>query len=141
MTGKDNVVGPWVAEKTGGTWTPGGGTTIGLFDEEQGLLAGVLYENFNGVNIFAHIAAVEGKKWITREFLWFMFHYPFEQLGCRRITGLVAETNQTARQFDEHLGFRLEAVLRDAHEEGDLLVYCMRRSECRWLNINRKRHG
>ena len=51
----------------------------------------------------------------------------------KRITGIVASSNEAARKFDEHLGFELEAILLGAHPDGDLLVYKMTADKCRWL--------
>lgn len=107
---------------------------IGL--EENGyLVAGVVYDYFNGANINAHIAAAPGARWLTRSFLHFMFWYPFEQLKCRRITGPIPETNFESRRFAEHLGFELETKLKDAHPTGDVLVYRMFKPQCKWLNL------
>lgn len=138
IVGRDSVVGPWVTAKAGGTWVPGRGATIGLASLEKGLLAGVLYEDWNGANVLMHVAAAPGREWLCREFLWYCFHYPFVELGVKRVTGIVPSTNLEARRFDEHLGFTLEATLKDAHPTGDLLVYAMRKEDCRWLNIKRK---
>jgi len=95
------------------------------------LMAGVLYEDWNHANVVCHIAGIG--RWATREFLRVIFDYPFRQLAVKRITVPVASTNAKAVQFVEHLGFTLEAKLKDAHPEGDLLIYKMTPAECRWL--------
>jgi hypothetical protein len=141
LIGRDNIVGPWVCRLAGGTWTPGRGSTIGLLDEDDLLLAGVLYEDFNGANLLMHCAAVSGGQWLNREFLHCCFRYPFQQLGCKRVSGIVPSSNTAARRFDEHLGFKLEATLKDAHPEGDLLVYVMHKQDCRWLHLKEKGYG
>jgi RimJ/RimL family protein N-acetyltransferase len=84
-----------------------------------------------------HIAA-EGKRWMNRQILFAAFDYPFNQLGVRRITGLVPGKNMQARGFDEHIGFRLEGVMRNALKDDDILVYGMLREECRWLDLEKK---
>lgn len=104
-------------------------------EEEQRILAGVWFEGFNGVNMFIHVAAVPGGRWLNRMMLSLVFHYAFIQTNARRLTGLVEETNYAARRFDEHLGFTLEARLKDAAPGGDLLVYVMRKDACRFLNM------
>lgn len=109
---------------------------IGL-EEDGELIAGVVYDNYNGASICMHVAAVPGKRWMTKDYLWFCFYYPFEQLGVKRITGLVPESNKEARKFDEHLGFELEASMRDAHPDGDVLVYRMFKEDCRFLRMKR----
>jgi RimJ/RimL family protein N-acetyltransferase len=107
----------------------------GLGLERDGeLVAGVLYEGYNHHNIWMHVAAEPGKKWLNREFLRYCFHYPFVELGCNRVSGYVEAQNADARRFDEHLGFQQEAVLQGAASDGgDVILYVMRRDDCRYL--------
>ena len=126
----------WVAERTDAPGAFGGGATGLGWARNGALVAGIAYSDFNGVNCQMHVAALPGARWLTREFLWSAFDYPFRQLKLRRVTGLVGEGNAAARRFDEHLGFELETTLRLAHPSGDLLVYVMWREKCRWLNEN-----
>jgi len=114
------------------------GRCVGLIevDDDTGaveIIACVWYEGFNGPNMNMHVAAKPGCRWMTREFLWYVFHYPFVECGVKRVTGLVPEMNYAARRFDEHIGFKLEATLKDAAPDGDLRVYVMFKDECRWL--------
>jgi RimJ/RimL family protein N-acetyltransferase len=107
----------------------------GLGLERDGeLVAGVLYEGFNRHNIWMHVAAEPGKKWLNKEFLRYSFQYPFLELGCTRVSGYVEANNADARRFDEHLGFQQEAVLQGAASDGgDVILYVMRREDCRYL--------
>jgi hypothetical protein len=130
---EDHIIGPWVCEKLGVVWLPGRGHTIGMIDEAGQVIVGVLFEDFNGSNCTMHVAAADGLRWATKDFLWYVFYYPFVQLGCRRVTGVVNSSNTAARRFDEHIGFKLEATLKNACPDGDLLVYCMHKEECRWI--------
>lgn len=124
------VLGPWAAPRVGmKSYLPGSASSIGLVRGGR-IVAAVLYTDFNGANLSCHIA-IEGR--ITRQFLSIIFHYPFVMLGARRITGPVASSNARARKFDEHLGFEQEAILRDAHPDGDLIIYVMTADKCRWL--------
>lgn len=109
-------------------------TGIGL-EEDGELIAGVLFDYYNGASINMHVAAIPGRRWLTREFLHFCFWYPFEQLKVKRITGLVPASNMEARRFDEKLGFELEATLQDAAPDGDVFVYRMFRHQCKWLEM------
>lgn len=96
--------------------------------------AAVLYDEFNGSNIFMHVAARPGSRWMTRDFLKWAFHYPFEQLRVRRISGWVDANNIAAIRLNEHLGFRREAVLESAAPEGgDVFIYVMTREDCRYV--------
>lgn len=140
ILGANDTIGPWVSRETGGSYVPGSGQTIALFDGDN-LLAAVLYDTFNGANIHMSVAAVPGARWLNREFLRVAFEYPFLQLGVKRITGMVAESNHQARKFDEHLGMELEATLLNAHPDGNLLIYVMHRDKCRWINNVRLKNG
>jgi RimJ/RimL family protein N-acetyltransferase len=108
----------------------------GLGLERDGeLVAGVVYEGFNGKNVWMHVAAEPGAKWMTREYLRYCFHYPFNEMGVQRVTGYVEASNELARRFDEHLGFRQEAVLKGAATDGgDVILYVMWKDECRYVD-------
>lgn len=62
-----------------------------------------------------------------------VFGYPFEQLGLKRITGLVGSRNEKGQELCEWLGFHLEGRKREALGDEDELVYGMTREDCRWV--------
>lgn len=106
---------------------------IGL-EEDGELLAVVVYNLYSGADIAMHIAAVPGRRWMTREFLRVAFRYPFVQLGCRRVSGYVPASNADALRFDLHLGFVREGLMREALVTGeDVVVLGMLKRECRWF--------
>jgi hypothetical protein len=122
-------VGPWVAARNGGTWSDIDSTAVGL--EHQGhLVAGTIYTNFLGQSICMHTAIER----LNREFLWYCFHYPFNELNVKKVLGLVDSFNAPAIRLNRHLGFEVEAVVRAAGRKGDLLIFSMTRGACRWLN-------
>lgn len=126
-----DVIGPWVASRIKGmTYYSGTSTAIARVKDGR-IVAGVLYQDHNGPNVYAHIAIDPGG--MNREFLSIIFDYPFNQLKVKRITGVVASSNVAARKLDEHLGFELEAILHDAHPDGDLCIYKMTADRCRWI--------
>lgn len=131
-------IGPWVCDRAGGRWVEGRGTAIGWVKDGQ-LVAGVLYEDWNGANVVCHIAA-EGN-WASREYLWTIFDYPFRQLRVNRITVPVASVNERCRRFVQHLGFEREATLRGAHPQGDIELYKITPDKCRWLTLKDRKHG
>lgn len=96
------------------------------------LVAGVLYEGFNGRNVWMHVAAEPGARWLVRDYLRACFAYPFLVCGVERISGYVNESNALARRFNEHLGFREEARLRGAGPDGgDVIIFVMWKKDCR----------
>lgn len=130
----DEMVAEWVQKRIAHFTIDGAYSAIGLVNEQGHLLAGVVYEQYTGIDVHVHIAAVPGKRWISRFWLGEVFRYPFVQLGVHRMTGLVPAKNKAAQAFDEHLGFKLEGRLREKLPGGDdLLVYGMLKEECRWL--------
>lgn len=134
-------VASWVSARIPGKDDfPEDARAIGL-EQDGEVIAGVVYTMYTGSGVCMHVAAVPGARWMTRDFLYTVFAYPFLQLQCRRVTGLVRTDNEPAQRFDEHLGFVCEGVMRAADDDGcDLIVYGMLREECRWLNV-RKQHG
>lgn len=110
---------------------PEDATAIGI--KNNGIIiAGVVYSGFNGSNLCADIAGI-GKDWITRDFLWFMFFYPFMQAGAKRITAIVEANNLQSQKFVEKLGFELEFSMKSAGRFGDLKVYRMFKEDCKYL--------
>lgn len=125
----------WVAQKTNEFGDFGTEIGIGL-ERNSALVGGIAYANWNGVNVEAHAASDGSKTWLTRQFLWTIFDYPFNQLQCKRITLCIGEGNKDSRRFAEHLGFELEATLKNAHPSGHLLIFVMWKEHCRWINEN-----
>jgi RimJ/RimL family protein N-acetyltransferase len=122
-------VGPRVDEPDFGPWA----TTIGV-EQDGELVAGAVYHVYRGHSINMHLAAVPGRRWLTRDALWKAFAYPFIQLGCVRITAFIRADNFDSQRFAEHAGFRKEGLMRKACADGtDMIVYGMLREECRWI--------
>ena len=131
---EDKYVIPWVAARVDED-DFGQATSIGLTENGK-LIAGVVFNIYTGPSICIHVAAEPGKRWMTRDFLFRTFAYPFIQLKCNRITGLVRVDNLEAQKFDEHLGFKKEGLLRKAASDGtDMILYGMLKEECRFLGI------
>lgn len=123
------IVGPWVARRVGLVWNPATATAIGLARRDE-MIAGVIYEGWNGASFSCHIA-VEGL--MTPRYLSAIFHYPFVHCGARKIIAPVSESNARSIRFVQKLGFRKEAQLLDAHPDGSLLLYTMEREKCRFI--------
>lgn len=125
-----SIIGPWVSKKTGGSWCDGRGQAIGKVVDGK-LIAGVLYEDFNGANVVCHIAG-DGN-WADRRFLGVIFDYPFNQMKVKRITVPISGSNMKSRKLVEHMGFVLESRLEQATLDSDLLLYRLFKDECKYL--------
>lgn len=98
------------------------------------IVAGVIYENFNGHNVWMHVAAAPGRHWLTRGYLRAVFEHPFNTLGAKQIFLWANESNAEARRFDEHLGFKLHALIEGAGKDGETaVIYRMKREDCRYV--------
>jgi len=102
------------------------------------LMGGVVYQRYvERVSILIHVASFK-PNWLNRDFLWVAFHYPFEQLKCQRLFGMVNENNEEALKFDLKLGFKVETRIRKVYPDGDQIILVMERDKCRWLGIKPK---
>lgn len=106
-----------------------GSTCIGL--ERDGLIvAGTLYDYFNGSSIVANIA-IAGP--ITRQWLWYIFAYPFLQLQASVILGFIAADNHKSRKLVRKFGFTELTDIQDGDPCGSLVLYTMQKNQCRFL--------
>lgn len=131
VLGENDRVGPWIEYNGGGQYRAGS-QCIGL-ERDGELVAGALFDYHNGASVYGHWA-VSDKHALNREFLTAIFRYPFVQLDCSVLIGLIAGDNEASIEVAGHLGFDLEHTIKGAHPSGDLLIYTMRRNECRWLD-------
>lgn len=113
-------------------------TAVGL-EKDGRLVAGILYESFTGASVLMHFRCDE--KRLSREFLFAIFDYPFNQLGVKRVRALVSSANKSSLRITEKLGSTRETVLEDYFEDGDGIVFCMRREDCRWLEFGDRNYG
>ena len=142
LTTDDNRIGEWVTARAGGDWVPGSGRCLALLEDEK-IVAGVIYDTFNGANICLHVAALpEARAFSGARFRWAMFVYPFLHLKVKRLTGIFPSANIRVQQLALRLGFEFETALKDAHPKGDLLVYVMYPDKCPWINLlEEPQHG
>lgn len=135
--GEEDRVVPWVGQRIDEDDFGPNCVALGL-EEDGELIAGVVYNWYTGPSISMHVAAEPGRRWLNRDFLFRAFAYPFLQLECNRVTGLVRLDNLDAQRFDEHLGFVKEGIIRQgAADKTDFILYGMLRDECRWLEMKK----
>lgn len=121
--------GHWTAPRVDGQYFEAGSQAIGFVKNGQ-IVAGVIYEHWNGSSVVCHMA-VEGR--LTREFLWIIFDYPYNQCNVEKIILPVASSNKKSVKLVLNMGFQEEARIADAHPTGDLVFYTMKRTDCRFL--------
>jgi hypothetical protein len=67
--------------------------------------------------------------------VWVAFHYPFVQLGVKKLFGQVGIHKPEILKIDIQLGFKIEAVIKDVYPEGDMALLSMYKDDCRWLKV------
>lgn len=135
IEGQKQAIGLWLLDRLPDVARlPGGYEAFG-FARGAAIAGAVLYTNYvpypDGGTIEIWAA---GRDWLSRRVLRVIFGYPFDQIGCHRMTALVGRRNRESRTLVEGLGFRLEGVARGGFGPGrDTMIYGMLRRECRWL--------
>lgn len=131
-------VGPYVAERAGCAFNADSDNTIGVVDYSappgQFIQGGVIFTSYTGSSCFLHVAG-RNEKWITHDMLWATFDYPFVQLGCGIIYGIVREDDTHTLKFDLRIGFRELYRSPGMFPSGAGVLLGMERAECRWLKM------
>ena len=138
IIGDDAGVLAWMQAQFGSSAISSNYRGIGLWDtDRREYIAGTLFCEFNGVSMHGHIAIAPDVKNVGKHWLAFWCQYVFNQCKVRKLIGPISEANLASRRFVEKFGFSLEATLKDAHPDGDLLLYSLTADKCsKWLNVN-----
>jgi RimJ/RimL family protein N-acetyltransferase len=124
-------IGNWVARQVEQTSDWGGFYAMGVTQGDE-VIAGVVINNFNGANATCHIAIAKHTKLIVPLFE-AVCDYAFRQCGLKRLTGMVPTNEPHIIQFDKHLGFEEEFVMKDGAPGADMQILVMWPDTCRWL--------
>ncbi len=125
----------WMNQRLGTPWSDDFraiGKVVG-----NDLKAAVGYNSFVGKTCCIHVA-IEDPAVIDRAFVRAAFEYPFTQCGVHVLLGLVDSENSKAIEFNRKLGFKEAHFIPEAGLHGDLLIFQMRKSDCRWTKV---KHG
>ena len=125
----------WVAGHLHREATSGQG--IGLAHDGR-LVAGAWFETIFGRTMVAHIA-IPAPVFLSREFLWYIFFYPFQECDCEQILAPVAASNHAAQRLVLRLGFSPKETLEEGPDA--TILFLMERSSCRWLKLKESRNG
>ena len=120
--------GEWVMDHSGGTFNPFGDHCFATFKDDK-ILGGFVLAGFFGASWTMHQAGID-PHWCSRELLWLVFDYAFEQCGCIKVIGLVRSDNHRAISTNLRGGWVLEAVLRDMFGPGiHMLILTMTKEQ------------
>lgn len=106
------------------------------------IAAVTVWSGFDQCNCLISIASDGSRRWMTREFLYRSFAYPFVQLGLPRVTAKVDEINSDSLRLGFHLGFIEEGRMRRAAPGGrDEIIMGLLKENCRWIDLNLAKHA
>ena len=125
--------GEWVMNLSGGSFNPNGDHSFCSFKDNE-IIGGFVCAGYFGASWTMHQAGID-PRWCSRELLWMVFDYVFNQTNCIKAVGLVRSDNHRALATNLRGGWILEAVLRDMFGPGiHMMVLTMTREQCRWLD-------
>ena len=122
-------VGEWVSAQTEGHFAPAASVAIGLKRDGE-LVAGTIYENWNGQSVVCHIA------WrrVTPAYLAAIYHYAYEVANVGKIIAPVNGNHTRALKLVSKMGFLEEARIKGAaHDAGDIVLMTLTPDRCRFL--------
>ena len=132
VLGQDDAVAAWVARKIGFDDPDffGPCKAIAVADANDVPLAGVVFSDFREWNRSCSVSiAAESPRWATRGVIHALLSYPFDQLGCQRVTTFCRLSNARALKLCKGLGFVREGVARYGFGDEHAVVMSMLRKE------------
>ena len=106
------------------------------FVEDDKVLGGFLFSDYDGNNIWVHLA-LESPRVCTKNRIKYVFQYGFKQLGCNRMTALCRNGYERNERLLSGTGFVKEGVVRKCFNINgtyvDGAIYGMLKEECKWL--------
>ena len=89
----------------------GPSTAIGFANAKEGLVAGIIYHNFDPDAGVIEISAYSMRRdWLSRAFLRLIFEYPFHQIKCRLVVARISERNSRTLRIWKALGSKLHSI-------------------------------
>ena len=106
-----------------------GSQAIGL-ERDGGIAAGIIYEDWNGASIVCHIA-IRGRA--NKQFLLAISEFAFNTCAVHKIIAPVYSSNEKAMTMVRKMGFVKEGILRNAEPNGDIVLWTLTKSQCKYL--------
>jgi hypothetical protein len=121
----------WLEARAGCLLTPGA-RGVAAVDDKGHTRGVVAYDCWTESAAQAHMAVDTPMAW--RALLPHVFTYPFLSAGKRLLLGIIPASNRRSVAMTKRLGFSEAYRVRDGWAAGDdLVVFEMRREECRYL--------
>lgn len=113
-------------------FTPDNSKVISSVTEDGKIMGVTAFSRFSEHNCELSVASTT-PRFMTKQYLEAVFHYPFVTCGKRRITAIIEDDNLKAQKVDKELGFVYEARLKNWYGSKDGIVMRMLEEECNWI--------
>lgn len=113
-------------------FSPENSCVISSVTEDYKIMGVTAFSMFTEHNCELSVASVT-PKFMTRDYLRAVFHYPFITCGKTRITAIIEHDNLKAQEIDRRLGFVHEAELKNWYGNKNGIVMRMLKDECKWI--------
>jgi hypothetical protein len=84
--------------------------------------------------------AGQDKRWCSRDLLWMIFDYAFNQCLARQMLTPVSTGNPNALEMDLRAGWKLIGMIPNAYSDGHMAILSMDRDACKWLKHTSKHY-
>lgn len=109
---------------------------IGLTNGSEMLAAMIVHDYVPAFRNCQITFAAASPKWATKSSIRALLRYPFEQLGCRRVTTIIPARNVRAIRFNEGIGFKREGVIRfGAGDQDEVILGLLKEEAPTWLGF------
>lgn len=96
---------------------------IGVVDENGTPVGGVVYHQWQPIFRTIDLSfAADTPRWLTPALVRALLSYPFDDLGCQRVTALTPKRNRRARRFLEKFGFKREGCVARGFDSDDAII-------------------
>lgn len=115
----------WIAARIWGEGQafPGKILCFGVFDDAGELAASIGYHNWNpAAGVIEFSGAATTPRWLTRDVLFQMFEYPFEQLQCQMTFARIAPDNTRLLRILTAYGFEATRLPRMRGRDRDEIL-------------------
>lgn len=120
----------------------GASTAIGFATEDEGLVAGFVYHNYEPDTGVIEVSGYSTRRnWVNKALFKTIFDYPFKQLGCRMVVARHSATNKRVIRIWNALG-ATQTTLPDLRGPNEAEVVALLKADD-WHNskFTRKSHG
>jgi RimJ/RimL family protein N-acetyltransferase len=122
-------IGYWVANELDAGFFAERSQAIGLIKNGE-IVAGIIYENWNRRSMVVHIVI---KDRITPAFIGAIFDYAYNVCDIEKAIAPVGSHNAKSIKMVEKMGFTEEGRIKDAVPGGDMILYTLKKTDCRFL--------